>query len=110
MRELKFRVWDNISYMSNPFTLNDLQLRKIMFVPDCPIMQFTGLLDKNGKEIYEGDVLRSWYSRDLSGKDIIRFNEVVEFQVTHEGSGFDISFLDKSEVVGNVFENPELLA
>ena len=56
-REIKFRVWDNVDYMSTPFTLHDLQMRKVMFTQDCILMQFTGLLDKNGKEIYEGDVV-----------------------------------------------------
>lgn len=51
MREIKFRVWDNVDCMSGPITLQDLQDGRIQFTSDCPIMQFTGLHDKNGKII-----------------------------------------------------------
>ncbi|WP_339612100.1 hypothetical protein [uncultured Planktosalinus sp.] len=45
MREIKFRVWDNVDYMSNPFTLQDLQKGKIGFTDECKVMEYTGLKD-----------------------------------------------------------------
>ena len=57
MRELKFRVWDNVDYMSSDFTLQDLQDKKVGFTNECKVMQFTGFKDKNGNEIFEGDNL-----------------------------------------------------
>lgn len=57
-REIKFRVWDNVNYMSNPFTLRDIMQGRIEFTSDCPIMQYTGLKDRHGKEIYESDIVR----------------------------------------------------
>jgi hypothetical protein len=57
-REIKFRVWDNVDYRSTPFTLQDLQDKTIQFTNDCKVLQYTGLKDKNGKEIYEGDIVR----------------------------------------------------
>ena len=58
-REIKFRAWDNVDFMSSQFTLQDVQERKIEFTLDCVVMQFTGLKDSKGVEIYEGDILQS---------------------------------------------------
>ena len=58
-REIKFRAWDNVDFMSRQFTLQDVQERKIEFTLDCVVMQFTGLKDSKGVEIYEGDILQS---------------------------------------------------
>ena len=57
IREIKFRIWDKINRMwlrrfnVNLFDIGDL--------PNVELMQYTGLKDKNGKEIYEGDILLS---------------------------------------------------
>jgi hypothetical protein len=71
-------------------------------------MPFTGFKDIKGREIYEGDILSVWYSRDTTGKDIVRFNHTVEWEETNGFSGWSIPFLETAEVIGNVFENPEL--
>lgn len=67
------------------------------------LLQFTGLLDKNGKEIYEGDICKNG-----GGKTIIEWdNEVAGFDFTNsEGA---VLSGDLFEVIGNVYENPELL-
>lgn len=63
-RVIKFRVWDNVDYMSSPFTLQDLQDKKIQFTEQCVLMQFIGLKDSkrteeypDGQNIFEGDIL-----------------------------------------------------
>lgn len=80
------------------------------------LMQFTGLLDKNGKEVFEGDIVDNGYG----------IKEIVEFGCQNvdafEGVGFNLwSFIGKHgaydcarlqseiEVVGNIYENPDLL-
>lgn len=85
--------------------------------------QFTGLLDKNGKEIYEGDVVkesfRDWDNEDmlvakLIDKDRIGFVEYVDrgFWVHGEDFGWEGEGLwnwRNFEIIGNIYENPSLL-
>ncbi len=76
-------------------------------IDDCVLVQCTGLKDKNGRLIYEGDIV--WTDEDGYGH--IRWdNELAQFFVaTEEYYTFDNIFPSEMEVVGNIHENPELL-
>src|SRR6202007_1875089 len=68
-REIKFRAWETNkglgSRMSEPFTLVDLHNKGLGSFGDTYIfMQFTGLTDKNNKEIYEGDIVVKHYDKE----------------------------------------------
>lgn len=80
------------------------------------IMQFTGLHDKNGKEIYEGDMLNSLYRNDgCKGTYEVIWAEAgfhARKHGEHQQRGVSIypNDLTRCEVIGNIWENPELLS
>lgn len=123
MREIKFRAWDNITETMSPAsTLNQLLTSAtrlgVTLDGSMTLMQYTGLKDKNGVEIYEGDIMESRYL-PLSERDYRKF--VVEslgwaFVATPEDrypdnsqSNFFANHASNFEVIGNIYENPELL-
>lgn len=114
MREIKFRAWDKTNKkMLYPDEQNAKEWRKSVILPDrggslsngvlwesdrYPLMQFTGLKDKNGKEIYEGDIVNE-----------IGMNKKLEVKFTPKEGWYPFSSHDNWEVIGNIYENPELL-
>ena len=149
MREIKFRVWDKQSKKMRQLIdivfntgfgceKNDNSI-KLIWVKgyDCieqkdimlqredkfELMQYTGLKDKNGKEIYEGDIVlfedtemstESGYGDNFINKGVIEYiEENCCFNVTERQTAelADVLYEDNEtlEVIGNIYENPELL-
>lgn len=92
-REVKFRAWHHIvGRMSEPFTLEDQNLR---------FMQFTGLLDKNGKEVYEGDIVKGmWVSEIVFEDGRFKMKDNEELLET---------CVEYLEIIGNIYENEDIL-
>lgn len=111
MREIKFRVWDNVNYMSNPFTLNDLVHKKIQFADECVVMQSTGLQDNNCREIYEGDILKGSDYGDPPSNWKVEFVDGEWRAISINDPTFSMAakYFKYLEVIGNIFETPELI-
>ncbi len=110
MRTLKFRVFDGFDYISKPFTLADIQDKKVQFTKDTIVMQFTGLTDRHGVEIYEGDVLS-----DLNRRFIVVWDDAQARFFTRIARGIkegqrSIGYCSTHcKIIGNIYENSELL-
>jgi len=116
MREIRFRAWDNFNrrMIENPNIGWDEEDDEIMIdkgggkwrsPKQLILMQYTGLKDKNGKEIYEGDVVKH-------SVEPIEINQIEFHNAQYHLEPHGLSLCDEYEIVeiiGNIHENPELL-
>ncbi len=106
MREIKFRVWNNNSM--EYFELDNEFDCITGWIGPNPLMQYTGVKDKNGKEIYDGDIITD----ECDTKYLIVFNDGCFYgQYDENDAEGDIDIANKFSpinVIGNIHENPEL--
>lgn len=121
----KFRVWDKVNKkLKQVYSIDFDENGEIQSIKDeytkpnevyamfemeyFELMQSTGLKDKNGVEIYEGDIVKNIYDEIYVVK---WFDAGFHLEEKYNG-GFDYSelhFGDNKKVIGNIYENPELL-
>ena len=155
MREIKFRAWDKktkkmravnsivFHYEEECFDFDNSRLPKVVNlwgkdiikdkatvlhreIKDVELMQYIGLKDKNGKEIYEGDIIKHLFREDTAVIKFGKYHNVFDSQKsyhygfyvdwqtkntknTRKDLGYWIEILDESNIIGNIFDNPELL-
>nr|DAQ62740.1 MAG TPA: YopX protein [Caudoviricetes sp.] len=118
-REFEFRAWlTKYNKMVNIYSWNIWQeyfmcseYDSEFYLEETPIMQYTGLKDKNNKEIYEGDILFESFGERYYKVVFENGSFKAEFEGDFEEYSFDLIDVvaQGCEVVGNIYENPELL-
>ena len=125
MRAIKFRAWTGRHMEdADPYFFEANDIESFSALPDGWIlMQYTGLKDKNGREIYEGDVVdvsMIEYPGSLQQKIVSKERFSVEWhdfncrfvlqEKGEDGKGYGFnSQSNEIEVIGNIYENPELI-
>ncbi len=122
-REIKFRYWHTESKRFAPWEIfRQYPLQTVLNDPRVIVQQYIGLKDKNGREIYEGDVLY-FDLQDAFGSDHFHTAAVIaggaEFGCDLKYRDGQIGWVtlneiaqsdDELEILGNIYENPDLLA
>lgn len=109
-REIKFRAWvdpEPILGLSGEMKYFDLHDRNWSLTDgSCPVMQYTGLRDKNGVEIYEGDIVKA----DGQIMRVVWFSLGACFRYAPDDENLEsVLNYDDIEVIGNIYENSDLL-
>ena len=116
--ELKFRAWDKrfdhmiyqlpdgyrLAFNGSIQVISYANQSTVRESDEFIVMQFTGLTDKNGKDIYVGDRVKVW-----NGNKSFIGHDGFQFTVGKQQRRMDANEARDMEVIGNIYENPELI-
>lgn len=137
MREIKFRAWnklakcmaivDMLDFMFDAYRAHRIEgpLSGSGHLTDIVLLQFTGLHDKNGREVYEGDIIKSTTLYNDTQYAQVLWDETMSLSSWDSSETWMLHFLsgvkctlypfckyrnsDTIEVIGNIYENPEMM-
>ena len=122
MREIRFRAWikgeNRMSNRVNVYSDGSFacaEMGEVTSIPDGILMQYTGLKDKNGREIYEGDIVKLSNASYLTNYKVRFGGGQWECYTPDDGRGdpnteelYGWNYHGWVTVIGNIYENPEL--
>jgi len=130
MREIKFRAWDEMKkvmhidfqfinsgkegndwviFKSDKHQNYEEYIKNPHFQQQLKVMQFTGLKDKNGKEIYEGDIVQNVCSWEVKFNKGCFCGDMIKPEPLTQDTLLALRAIKNIVVIGNIYENPELI-
>jgi len=122
MREIEFRAYINEAFLQGMVEVKEIDLKykivkfengnkdELRTFDQIKLMQYTGLKDKNGKKIFDGDILEFDFDDIGKQRAFVYWNEkYCAFLLNVISNNFEFAKISDGKFIGNIYDNPELL-